>query len=241
MGLFKSIFKNNKNISSDNYIINFKDRIKLIWGEKGIEIIGKSNKIIITLEEISRDFVEGKEGISLELYEKDSQNCTLIIYRNPENIYLHYDNKSYSYPNTTFMALMERVERLRGEKSNNKEKSEEKIILLEDATDEAKAAIEMYKKISQEKIDGYDKEFGSLKERKDTLMQYYEGINMIIGNSFAKEIKPLIDKLNHEDKEALELTKKRKELIRLSYDGNISREELYKLYDQFIIRLCLNN
>jgi len=72
-------------------------------------------------------------------------------------------------------------------------------------------------------------------------MQYYEGINMIIGNSFAKEIKPLIDKLNHEDKEALELTKKRKELIRLSYDGNISREELYKLYDQFIIRLCLNN
>lgn len=241
MGFLKNIFKKNENINDDSYIINFKNGTKLIWGEKGIEIIEKSNKIIITLEEISKDFVEGKEGISLELYEKDSQNCTLIIYKNPENIYLHYDNKSYSYPNTTFMALMKRVEKLRGEKSNNKEKSEEKIILLEDATDEAKMVIENYKKISQEKIDGYDKEFSSLKEREDTLVQYNEGINMIIGNSFTKEIKPLIDVLNHEDKEALELTKKRKELIRLSYDGNISREELYRLYDQFIIRLYLNN
>ena len=49
---------------------------------------------------------------------------------------------------------------------------------------------------------------------------------MIIGNSFTKEIKPFIEKLNPEDKWALELTKKRKELIRLSYDGNIPKEEL---------------
>lgn len=238
MGFFKNIFKKNENINDDNYIINFKNGTKLIYGEKGIEIIEKSNKIIITLEEILKDFVKDKEGISIELYEKNPQNCALIIYRNPENIYLQYDNKSYSYPNTTFMALKERVERLRGKKDNSKENIEEKIISLEDATDEARMVIENYKKIANEKIDGYEKEFSSLKEREDTVVQYNEGINMIIGNSFTKEIKPLIERLNPEDKEALELTKKRKELIRFSYDGNIPKEELYKLYDQFIIRLC---
>ncbi|GAA0121795.1 MAG: hypothetical protein KID00_01375 [Clostridium argentinense] len=241
MGFFKNIFKKNENINDNDYVINFKNGAKLIWGEDGIEILEKSNKIIIPLEEISKSFVKNKEGVSFELYEKDSQNCTLIIYRNPENIYLQYDNKSYSYPNTTFMALKDRVEKLRGEKGNGKDMIIEETISLEDATDEAKMAIENYKKTANEKIDGYEKEFSSLKEREDTVVQYNEGINMIIGNSFTKEIKPFIEKLNPEDKGALELTKKRKELIRLSYDGNIPKEELYKLYDQFIIRLSLSN
>ncbi|MDU1347945.1 hypothetical protein [Clostridium butanoliproducens] len=241
MGFFKNIFKKNENINDNDYVINFKNGAKLIWGEDGIEILEKSNKIIIPLEEISKSFVKNKEGVSFELYEKDSQNCTLIIYRNPENIYLQYDNKSYSYPNTTFMALKDRVEKLRGEKGNGKDMIIEETISLEDATDEAKMAIENYKKTANEKIDGYEKEFSSLKEREDTVVQYNEGINMIIGNSFTKEIKPFIEKLNPEDKWALELTKKRKELIRLSYDGNIPKEELYKLYDQFIIRLSLSN
>ena len=120
--------------------------------------------------------MKNKEGVSFELNEKDSQNCTLIIYRNSEIFIFSMIIKVYSYPNTTFMALKDRVEKLRGEKGNGKDMIIEETISLEDATDEAKMAIENYKKTANEKIDGYEKEFSSLKEREDTVVQYNEGI-----------------------------------------------------------------